>query len=131
MAQNRSGFTPTGDLLLVLADPVPKATAGGIELPDTVREAQGKATRTGIIVALGTLARQHPRLEGVTEGDRILFPRYAGDMLPIDDELYLIMRGESVLGPSTKPPNYQLNYARPSMEVFGSIELPKLVMPNA
>ena len=70
---------------------------GGIVIPDTAKE----KPQEGEVVAVG----EGKVLEGgetvkmsVKEGDRILFGKYSGTEVKIDDEEYLIMREDEILG---------------------------------
>jgi chaperonin GroES len=74
-----------------------KTTSGGIIIPDTAKE----KPQEGEIVAVGP----GKQLEGgtvqpmnVKAGDRILFGKYAGTDVKIDDQDYLIMREDDILG---------------------------------
>ena len=118
--QNDSGFIPNGDLVLILPPPTDETTAGGIVLPKTVRDATGRATRIGTVIDYGELATEHPRMHNVSRGTMVLFPRYAGDELPVGGQKYLIMRAESILGPITKVPEYEIGAAKSSLEAFGA-----------
>jgi len=70
---------------------------GGIIIPDTAKEkpqegeviaaGHGKKTEEGKVVPLDVKA-----------GDRILFGKYSGTEIKIDDEEYLILREDEVLG---------------------------------
>ena len=114
---NPTGYTPTGDLILVEPPGVEEFTQGGLVIPQTVREAQGRNTRIGIVLAMGDEARAHPRLKGIKEGDQVLFPRYAGDELTVNGRYYLILRDESVLGTMTTVPDYQFNAPKSPLQV--------------
>lgn len=120
MTINTTGVHPKGDLLLVRADPIPEMTDGGIVIPDPVRERQGRSVRSGIVVEVGNLARQNPRMEGIVEGDRVLFAKHAGDMLPMDGELYFLLRDVSIVALTTRDPDGELGAPKPSLEVFGA-----------
>ena len=70
---------------------------GGIIIPDTAKEKPqegeviavggGKKTEEGKVIPLDVKA-----------GDRILFGKYSGTEIKIDDQEYLIIREEEVLG---------------------------------
>jgi chaperonin GroES len=70
---------------------------GGIFIPDTAKEKpqQGEviAVGEGKIREDGT--RQTPE---VKMGDRVLFGKYGGSEIKIDDQEYLIMREDEILG---------------------------------
>ena len=70
---------------------------GGLYIPDTAKE----KPQEGEVVAVG----KGKRLEDgkvipldVQPGDRILFGKYSGSDIKLDDEEYLIMREDEVLG---------------------------------
>jgi co-chaperonin GroES (HSP10) len=116
---NESGFTPNGDLVLVLPPKIVDKSPGGIVLPQATKDKEQQATRLGRVVAMGDDAREHPRMKGISEGDMVLFPRYVQDKLPVNGDLYFIMRADQVLGLMTKLPDYEMNAARSSTGVFG------------
>jgi chaperonin GroES len=72
-------------------------TKGGIIIPDSAKEKpmEGEviAVGTGKILENGT---KHP-LE-VKAGDRVLFSKYAGTEIKIDEIEHLIMREDDILG---------------------------------
>ncbi|MCD6152813.1 MAG: co-chaperone GroES [Syntrophobacterales bacterium] len=88
---------PLHDRILVKRVEVETKTKGGIIIPDSAKEkpfegevvavGKGKKTEDGKVIALD-----------VKSGDRILFSKYAGSDIKIDDIEYLIMREEDVLG---------------------------------
>jgi chaperonin GroES len=70
---------------------------GGLYIPDTAKE----KPQEGEVVAVG----KGKRLENgttvpldVQPGDRILFGKYSGSDIKLDDNEYLIMREDEVLG---------------------------------
>ena len=70
---------------------------GGIIIPDTAKE----RPQRGEIVAVGSGkldkdGKKQP-LE-VKKGDRVLFAKYAGTEIEIDEDDFLIMREDDVLG---------------------------------
>ena len=71
-------------------------TAGGIIIPDTAKE---KPTE-GKVIAAGPGRRDekgHLIAMDVKKGDRVLFSKYSGNEVKIDNEDYLILREEDVL----------------------------------
>ena len=72
-------------------------TAGGLFIPDSAKE----KPQQGEVVAVGQGKRNE---EGklipldVKAGDRILFGKYSGSDIKIDNNEYLIMREDEVLG---------------------------------
>lgn len=70
---------------------------GSIVIPDTAKE----KPQEGEVVAVGEgkVLDSGTRVEmSVKPGDRILFGKYAGSEVTIDDVEYLIMREDEVLG---------------------------------
>ncbi|MBI4483271.1 MAG: co-chaperone GroES [Acidobacteria bacterium] len=70
---------------------------GSIIVPDTAKE----KPQEGEVIAVGEgkILDNGKRLEpDVKVGDRILFGKYAGTEVKIDDEEYLILREDEVLG---------------------------------
>ncbi len=70
---------------------------GGIVIPDTAKE----KPQEGEVVAVGegkVLESGEMVKMSVKEGDRILFGKYSGTEVKIDDEDYLIMREDEILG---------------------------------
>ena len=88
---------PLQDRILVQRVEEVTTTKGGIIIPDTAKEkpAEGKVIAAGN-GKLGDDGKRVP-LE-IKKGDRILFGKYSGTEVKIEDEEYLIMREEDVLG---------------------------------
>ncbi len=87
---------PLGDRVVLSRDEQEQTTAGGIVLPDA---AQDKPAR-GKIEAIGTgrVLDDGSRSEfQVQVGDHVLFGKYSGDAITIDDEEYLLMREDEIL----------------------------------
>ncbi|MGD8720068.1 MAG: co-chaperone GroES [Candidatus Zixiibacteriota bacterium] len=87
---------PLGDRILVKRLEEEEVVKGGIIIPDTAKE---KPQRGEVIaVGLGRLDEDGDRIPlDVKAGDSILFGKYAGNEVTIDDEEYLIMREDDVL----------------------------------
>lgn len=88
---------PLGDRLLVKRVEEEEVKKGGIIIPDTAKEKpqQGKV----IAVGTGKVNEDGKRVPlEVKEGDRVLFGKYTGTEVTIEDEEYLIMREDDVLG---------------------------------
>src|SRR5574337_847966 len=88
---------PLHDRILLKRIEEQETVKGGIIIPDTAKEKPqegeviavggGKKTEEGKVVPLDVKA-----------GDRILFGKYSGTEIKIEDEEYLIIREEEVLG---------------------------------
>jgi len=70
---------------------------GGIIIPDTAKE---KPQRGKVIaVGDGKMLENGKRVPlDVKAGDQVLFGKYAGSEVKIDDDEYLILREEDILG---------------------------------
>ena len=91
------GFKPLGPRIVVERVELEQKTAGGIIIPDTVKE---KPTQ-GKVVAVGPGNRKDDGTIvplDVKEGDIILFAKWGGSEVTIGDKDYLIMKEEDVLG---------------------------------
>ena len=88
---------PLQDRILVKRVEEAEKTKGGIIIPDSAKEkpAEGKVVAVGA-GKVGDDGKKIP-LE-IKKGDRILFSKYGGTEVNIEDEEYLIMREDDVLG---------------------------------
>ena len=92
------GIRPLGDRVLVKpAEEGEQKSSGGIIIPDTAKEKpmRGKITAVGK-GAVGEDGKVTP-LE-VKKGDVVLYGKYAGTEVKIDDVEQLIMRESDILG---------------------------------
>ncbi len=88
---------PLQDRIIVKRTEEEETTKGGLIIPDTAKEkpqegkviavGKGKAGDDGKVLALD-----------VKPGDQVLFGKYAGTEIKIDDEEHLIMREDDLLG---------------------------------
>jgi len=88
---------PLGERVVVKALPSEEITKGGIVLPDTAKE----KPQEGEVVAVGSgrLLDNGTRVSiDLKVGDKVLFSKYAGNEVKIDNEEYLIMREADILG---------------------------------
>jgi len=86
---------PLGDRLVVKPIVAEQKTAGGIVLPDTAKEKpqQGEV----LAVGSGKLLENGTRVPmEVKVGDKILYSKYAGTEIKIDDEELLILNERDV-----------------------------------
>jgi chaperonin GroES len=87
---------PLDDRVLVKPLEAEERTAGGIVLPDTVKEKPQKGTI--VAVGPGRILKDGARGKmGVKVGDVILFGRYAGNEITIDGVEHQIMREQDIL----------------------------------
>jgi chaperonin GroES len=90
-------FKPLRDRIFVKFSSEEEKTAGGLYIPDSAKEKPQKGT----VIAVGTGkvtddGKRQPM--EVKVGDTILFDKYSGSKIKIDDEEYLIIREEDILG---------------------------------
>jgi chaperonin GroES len=77
--------------------PSEEVTKGGIVLPDTAKE----KPQEGEVIAVGPgrLLDNGTRVTiDLKVGDKVLFSKYAGNEVKLDDVEYLIMRESDILG---------------------------------
>lgn len=90
-------FRPLHDRVVVRRVESEEKTAGGIIIPDTVKE----KPQEGEVVAVGNGARDESgkivALE-VKAGDRVLFGKWSGTEVKIDGEDVLIMKESDIMG---------------------------------
>jgi chaperonin GroES len=87
-ASAAKGFQPLGDRVFVTYTEEMERTAGGIYVPESAKE----KPQRGIVRAIGK------EVKNLKVGDNILFDKYSGSKLRIDDEDCLILKEEDVLG---------------------------------
>ena len=87
---------PLGERVVIEVAESDVTTASGIVLPDTAKEKPQK----GKVVAVGTGKLlengQRAGLE-VKEGDSVVFSKYSGSEIKVDDKDYLIVRESDIL----------------------------------
>jgi chaperonin GroES len=91
-----TGLKPLGDRLVVKPTPREEMTKSGIVLPDTAKE----RPQEGTILAVGpgrTLDDGSREAMEVTEGQKVLFQKYAGTEFKLDDDELLILSQKDIL----------------------------------
>ena len=79
---------PLKERLFVRYSAEEEKTAGGLFIPDTAKEKPQK----GVVEAVGS------EVKDVKVGDTVLFDKYSGSKVNIDEVEYLIVKEEDVLG---------------------------------
>lgn len=90
-------FKPLGDRVLIKRDDAETKSAGGIIIPDAVKE----KPYIGTIIEAGPGAineRNDITPMNVSKGDRVMFAKWAGSEIYIDDELFLIVPEKDIIG---------------------------------
>lgn len=87
---------PLGDRVVVKVLEAEEKTAGGIILPDTAKD----KPQEGEIIAVGTgrvLDSGTKVAVEVNVGDRVIFSKYGGTEVKVDNQEYLIIRESDLL----------------------------------
>ena len=87
---SKVNIKPLADRVLVQAEAAEETTASGIIIPDTAKE---KPMR-GKIIAVGSGTKKQPMT--VKTGDTVLYGKYAGTEIVVNDVEYLIMRESDI-----------------------------------
>ena len=82
---------PLADRVIIEPSAAEEKTAGGIIIPDTAKE----KPQRGVVVATGPGTKDEPLT--VKEGDTVLYGKYAGTEISLDDKEYLIMRESDIV----------------------------------
>ena len=88
---------PLQDRIIVKRIGEEETSKGGIIIPDTAKE----KPQEGKVVAVGKgMIRDDGKLQklDVKKGDRVLFGKFAGTEVTLEDEEHLIIREDDVLG---------------------------------
>ena len=79
---------PLGDRVLIKVEEAETKTASGLYIPDTAQE----KTQTGSVVAIG-----EDEMIAVKVGDKVMYDKYAGTSVKIDDEEHLLVSNSDIL----------------------------------
>ena len=95
-AKTLAKLQPLGDRVVIRPTKKEEMTKGGIVLPDTVKE----KPQEGEVVAVGPgkLSEEGNRIAmEVKVGDRVIYAKYAGTEIKVDDEELIISRESDIL----------------------------------
>ncbi len=81
---------PLDDRVLVEAAPQEEKTASGIIIPDTAKEKK----HLGTVIEVGT---DEELKEIVKPGDKVLYGKYAGEEIKLDDKEYILLQRSDIL----------------------------------
>jgi chaperonin GroES len=90
-------FRPLHDRVVIRRLTSDEKTAGGIIIPDTVKEKPSE----GEVVTVGPGARNEKGIVtplDIAPGDRVLFGKWSGTEVKIDGEELIIMNGSDIMG---------------------------------
>ncbi|MFG6325526.1 MAG: co-chaperone GroES [Lachnospiraceae bacterium] len=82
-------LVPLGDRLVIKQVVAEETTKSGIVLPGQAKEKPQEAT----VVAVGKGVES----DVIKEGDTVIYSKYAGNTIKVDDEEYIIVKEEDVL----------------------------------
>jgi chaperonin GroES len=82
---------PLADRVIIEPAQAEQKTAGGIIIPDTVKE----KPQRGMVVAVGPGKKDEPMT--VKVGDQVLYGKYAGTEITVEGKDYLIMRESDIV----------------------------------
>ncbi len=88
---SKINIKPLADRVLVEPLQAETTTASGLIIPDSAKEKQQKGT----VIAVGKGTKEEPMT--VKVGDTVLYGKYGGTELVIEDTEYLIMRESDIL----------------------------------
>ncbi|AEF85682.1 chaperonin GroS [Treponema primitia ZAS-2] len=80
---------PLADRVMVKLEKSESKTAGGLFIPDTAQE----KTQTGTVVAVG----DDKEVIKVKSGDKVMYDKYAGTQVKIDDVEHLILKMADII----------------------------------
>lgn len=83
-------FQPLANRVLIKREEQSNTTASGIIIPDTAKE----KPLQGSVVAVGPDAAD----EGINEGDIVVFGKYNGTEITVDNEEFLILNSDDIYG---------------------------------
>ncbi len=81
-------FKPLMDRVLVEPQDLEQKTESGIIIPDTAKE----KPQQGVVIEVGE------DVEKVQKGDVVVYEKYAGNEIKIDDKKYVILKEDEILG---------------------------------
>jgi chaperonin GroES len=87
---------PLGDRVVVKPQPKEETTRSGIVIPDTAKEKPQEGTVTAVGSGRLLDSGERSAME-LREGDHVLFAKYGGTDIILDDENYLVLRETDIL----------------------------------
>jgi len=89
-------FKPLKDRVLVKYSEEPEKSSGGLYIPDTAKEKPQK----GEVIAVGPGKSENGKTYpmDVKVGDVVLFEKYSGSKINIEEQEYLIIKEDDILG---------------------------------
>lgn len=96
MARTSTILRPLRDRVVIEPIEAEEKTPGGIVLPDNAKE---KPVRGKVLaVGSGRVLQDGTRLEmEISEGDEVIYSKYAGTDVTVDGETYIVLREDDIL----------------------------------
>lgn len=91
-----ANIKPLGDRVVVQPKPADEKTDSGLYIPDSAQEKPQKGTIRA--VGPGRVENGNQIELTVEEGDEVLYGKYAGTEVTLDNEEFLIMRESDIFG---------------------------------
>jgi chaperonin GroES len=88
---SKTTLKPLADRVLIEPVPAETTTASGLIIPDSAKE----KPLQGIVVAVGNGTKDYEMT--VTEGDKVLYGKFAGTEINFEGTDYLIMKESDIL----------------------------------
>ena len=88
---------PLGDRVLIEREAAEEKTAGGIYIPESGKE----KPQRGKVIAVGAGKRDdqgNVHAVDVKAGDTVIFGKYSGTEVTVDDVEYVVMREDDIIG---------------------------------
>lgn len=87
---SKVNIKPLADRVLVQPEAAEETTSSGIIIPDTAKE----KPQRGTVIAVGNGKKDEPMT--VKAGDNVLYGKYSGTEINVNDVEYLIMRESDI-----------------------------------
>lgn len=91
-----ASIKPLSDRVLIQPEAAEEKTASGLFIPDTAKEKPQRGTV--VAVGPGKVENGNKIDMSVSEGDTVLYGKYAGTEIRLNDVDYMIMRESDILG---------------------------------
>jgi co-chaperonin GroES (HSP10) len=125
--KNEVGLVLTGIRVLVRLPKIETMSKGGIALPDRVKDNEGKAQVTAVLVDASDDAWECKELKGIERGDVVFFARYAGAGCDwtSNEVPYRVMNATDIIGkfePEAPGLDSAFRAAQTSRQVYGTAD---------
>lgn len=92
MSLNPTEIRPVEYKILIKPDDVGDKSAGGIYLPENAIAREQEARDTGVLIAVGAMAFDDWKGLKPKVGDKVIFSRYAGSLIPWRDKTGILQK---------------------------------------